>query len=384
MAKAKHNLSSNGISTPEWRLIKKDVKPFKNHNGVYIDYSRLFQSALYYVHYEVAAKALTTSFFKYCERFNKKKAALLKLLPEYEFTSVGKYTFLYLKGVELDDTTIAFIERRYNQLIDKAEQINKVKNTDAKQKPAGPVISIQQRMREQVSDLCAEWDEYVDLLCAGKFDLTKFEPHNQMQIYKSGVIKAAHAKIIKDMYQFEYNQAKQIVEWSDEQIKEGYAYMSAKMRKDFLAFFEKIITACDTYINTGKAVRKTRVKKAPSKEKLLAKLKYKESDPTIGLASINPLSIINCNTLWVYNTKNRKLGCYVADSMGQVLTVKGTSIVGFDPGKSICKTVRKPEILKGANKLSRTKMQKQFDEIKATETSMNGRLNESIILVSTF
>lgn len=384
MAKAKHNLSSNGISTPEWSLIKKDVKPFKNHNGVYIDYSRLFQSALYYVHYEVATKALATSFFKYCERFDKKKAALLKLLPEYEFTSVGKYTFLYLKGVELDDTTIAFIERRYNQLIDKAEQINKVNNTDAKQKPAGPVISIQQRMREQVSDLCAEWDEYVDLLCAGKFDLTKFEPHNQMQIYKSGVIKAAHAKIIKDMYHFEYNQAKQIVEWTDEQIKEGYAYMSAKMRKDFLAFFEKIMTACDTYINTGKAVRKTRVKKAPSKEKLLAKLKYKESDPTIGLASINPLSIINCNTLWVYNTKNRKLGCYVADSMGQVLTVKGTSIVGFDPGKSICKTVRKPEILKGANKLSRTKIQKQFDEIKATETSMNGRLNESIILVSTF
>lgn len=384
MAKAKHNLSFNGMSIPEWSLIKKDVKPFKNHNGVYIDYSRLFKSALYYVHYEVATKALATSFFKYCERFDKKKAALLKLLPEYEFTSVGKYTFLFLKGVELDDTTIAFIERRYNQLIDKAEQINKVKNTDAKQKPAGPVISIQQRMREQVSDLCAEWDEYVDLLCAGKFDLTKFEPHNQMQIYKSGVIKAAHAKIIKDMYQFEYNQAKQIVEWTDEQIKEGYAYMSAKMRKDFLAFFEKIMTACDTYINTGKAVRKTRVKKAPSKEKLLAKLKYKESDPTIGLASINPLSIINCNTLWVYNTKNRKLGCYVADSMGQVLTVKGTSIVGFDPGKSICKTVRKPEILKGANKLSRTKIQKQFDEIKATETSMNGRLNESIILVSTF
>lgn len=384
MAKAKHNLSFNGMSIPEWSLIKKDVKPFKNHNGVYIDYSRLFKSALYYVHYEVATKALATSFFKYCERFDKKKAALLKLLPEYEFTSVGKYTFLYLKGVELDDTTIAFIERKYNELIDKAEQIDKVKNTDAKQKPAGPVISIQQRMREQVSDLCAEWDEYVDLLCAGKFDLTKFEPHNQMQIYKSGVIKAAHAKIIKDMYQFEYNQAKQIVEWSDEQIKEGYAYMSAKMRKDFLAFFEKIMTACDTYINTGKAVRKTRVKKAPSKEKLLAKLKYKESDPTIGLASINPLSIINCNTLWVYNTKNRKLGCYVADSMGQVLTVKGTSIVGFDPGKSICKTVRKPEILKGANKLSRTKIQKQFDEIKATETSMNGRLNESIILVSTF
>jgi hypothetical protein len=66
------------------------------------------------------------------------------------------------------------------------------------------------------------------------------------------------------------------------------------------------------------------------------------------------------------------------------LSVKGTSIVDFDPGKSICKTVRKPATLKGAGKLSRTKMQKQFDEINATETAMNGRLNEHIILISAF
>ena len=144
------------------------------------------------------------------------------------------------------------------------------------------------------------------------------------------------------------------------------------------------MVACDTFINTGKAVRKPRVKKAPSKEKLISKIKYKESEPSIGLASVNPLSIIDSSILWVYNTKNRKLGCYVADSMGQVLSIKGTSIIGFDPKKSLQKTVRKPDILKGANKLSRTKIQKQFDEIKATETEMNGRLNEHIILVSTF
>ena len=70
--------------------------------------------------------------------------------------------------------------------------------------------------------------------------------------------------------------------------------------------------------------------------------------------------------------------------MAQVLSIKGTSIIGFDPKKSVCKTVRKPELLKGSNKLSRTKIQKQFDEIRATETSMNGRLNEHIILISTF
>ncbi len=383
-AKAKRNLSVNGMSIPEWGLVKKDIKPFKNSNGVYMDYKRLFQSAMYYVHYEVPSKTLYASFIKYCERFDKKKAPILKVLPEYEFMSAGKYAFLALKGVELEDDTIAHLEKKYNELLVKAEALQKVKTAETKQKATGPVISIQTRMREQVSDLCGQWDEYVDQLCSGKFDLAKFDPHGQMQVFNSGVIKAAHAKIIKDMYTGQYEEAKEVVAWKDEQIKEGYAYMTAKMRKEFLAFFEKIMTACDTYINTGKAVRKTRVKKAPSKEKLIAKIKYKESDPSIGLASINPLSIIDSNILWVYNTKNRKLGYYVADSMGQVLSIKGTSIIGFDPKKSLQKTVRKPEILKGANKLSRTKIQKQFDEIKATETEMNGRLNEHIILISTF
>jgi hypothetical protein len=383
-AKAKRNLSANGMSIPEWGLVKKDIKPFKNSSGVLMDYKRLFQSAMYYVHYEVPSKALYDNFIKYCERFDKKKAAVLKVLPEYEFMSAGKYAYLALKGVELDDDTIAHLEKKYKELLVKAEALTKVKTAENKQKVTGPVISIQTRMREQVSDLCGQWDEYVDQLCFGKFDLAKFDPHGQMQVYNSGVIKAAHAKIIKDMYTGQYEEAKEVVVWKDEQIKEGYAYMTAKMRKDFLAFFEKIMTACDTYINTGKAVRKTRVKKAPSKEKLISKIKYKESDPSIGLASINPLSIIDSNVLWVYNTKNRKLGCYVADSMGQVLSIKGTSIIGFDPKKSVCKTVRKPELLKGAGKLPRTKMQKQFDEIRATETSMNGRLNEHIILISTF
>lgn len=384
-AKVKRNLSINGISIPEWGMIKKDIKPFKTANGVMMDYRQLLQSARDYVHYEISTKVLHSSFIKYCERFDKNKAALLSVLPEYEFASAGKNAYLSLKGVELEDTTISYLEKKYNELLVKAEIIAKAKAAEVKQKVSnGIIISIQQRMREQVSDLCGQWDDSVDQLCFADFNLTQFEPHSQMQVFNGGVIKAAHAKLIKDMYQSQYEEAKEVVEWKDEQIKEGYSYMTAKKRKEFLAFFEKIMTACDTYINTGKAVRKTRVKKAPSKEKLIARIKYKESEPSIGLASINPLSIIECNTLWIYNTKNRKLGCYVAEAMGQVLTVKGTSIIGFDPKKSVCKTVRKPETLKGAGKLARTKMQKQFDEINATETAMNGRLNEHIILISTF
>ena len=385
MAKVKRNLSINGFSMPEWGLVKKDIKPFKNSNGVLMDYKRLLSDAMYYVHYEVPLKTLVTSFIKYAERFDKKKSAVLKALPDYEFASIGKYAYLAVKGVELEDSTHSYLEERYKELLVKAETLSKAKKAEDTEKVKMPVMSIQDRMKEQVNGLCATWDDYVDQLCFNnEFDLTKFNPHSEMQTHNSGVIKAAHAKIIKDIYWNQYLEAQEVVAWKDEQIKEGYSYMTAKKRKEFLAFYEKIMVACDTFINTGKAVRKPRVKKAPSKEKLISKIKYKESEPSIGLASINPLSIIDSSILWIYNSKNRKLGCYVADSMAQVLSIKGTTILGFDPKKSLQKTVRKPELLKGANKLSRTKIQKQFDEIRATETEMNGRLNEHIILISTF
>lgn len=385
MAKVKRNLSINGFSMPEWGLVKKDIKPFKNSNGVLMDYKRLLNDAMYYVHYEVPLKTLVTSFIKYAERFDKKKSAVLKVLPDYEFASIGKYAYLVTKGVELEESTHTYLEERYKELLAKAETLSKAKKVVDTEKVKMPIMSIQDRMKEQVTGLCATWDDCVDQLCFNNdFELAKFDPHSQMQTYNSSVIKAAHAKIIKDMYWNQYQEAQEVVAWKDEQIKEGYSYMTAKKRKEFLAFYEKIMVACDTFINTGKAVRKPRVKKAPSKEKLISKIKYKESEPSIGLASINPLSIIDSSILWVYNSKNRKLGCYIADSMAQVLSIKGTSIVGYDPKKSIQKTIRKPEILKGANKLSRTKIQKQFDEIRATETEMNGRLNEHIILISTF
>ena len=114
-AKVKRKLSINGISIPEWGMIKKDIKPFKTSNGVMMDYKQLLQSARYYVHYEISSKTLHTSFIKYCERFDKKKAVLLSVLPEYEFASAGKNAYLALKGVELEDTAIEYLENKYQR-----------------------------------------------------------------------------------------------------------------------------------------------------------------------------------------------------------------------------------------------------------------------------
>jgi hypothetical protein len=131
----------------------------------------------------------------------------------------------------------------------------------------------------------------------------------------------------------------------------------------------------------AKVNRKPRKTKAVPKEKLVAKLKYMKSNEPLKLVSVNPTDIIGSGELWVFNCKTRKLGRYVAAEF-QTLGVKGTSITGFDEFKSVQKTLRKPEEkLKEFKAAGKVQLRKFLDDINATDTKMNGRLNEETILL---
>jgi hypothetical protein len=99
------------------------------------------------------------------------------------------------------------------------------------------------------------------------------------------------------------------------------------------------------------------------------------------LVSVNPQDIIGSKEVWVYNTKTRKLGKYVASAY-QELTVKGASIANFSEADSICKTLRKPEEkLKEFKAAGKVALRKFLEDINATDTKMNGRLSEETIIL---
>ena len=129
-----------------------------------------------------------------------------------------------------------------------------IEKQEEKKADAKPKISIQQRMKEQVADLCGTWEGYIDQLMdqeEGDFDLKSFNPYHEMRAYAGGVIKPNHAKIIKDDFAHQLAEAKEVKEWKDEEIKEAYAFTTPQMRKAYLAFYERIDSACDTMIQTG-------------------------------------------------------------------------------------------------------------------------------------
>lgn len=382
MAKAKSSkkLSDTGQSIPDIQLIHPEMKPIVR-GGIERGYQRLLWEALSYVHYEVSDKKLASEFVRYCAKHvDKKSAALLKALPDRDFAVVGKYAYLINMGATLDEHILSTLAEQYDTLLGKAKKVKAPDPADSAK--SAPVISIQDRMREQIQPLCAQWNDTVDAIMLGQAKVSDFDPYRDIQI--ADFVKPAHAKLMRSAFEHTFAEAQQVAEWQDEDLREAYSYMKPKQRKDFLQAVEKIITACDTVINSGRAQRKTRARKAPDKAKLVSKVKFLESFPELGLASINPLSILDSKTLWVYNTKNRKLGMYVADEYSGVLGVKGTTITGFDPAQSVQKTVRKPQELKGSSKLSRTKFDKLFKSLTTTETALNGRLNEHTLLIRVF
>jgi len=235
-------------------------------------------------------------------------------------------------------------------------------------------------------------EEIVEWLETWIIDPAKFDPKgmNINNYFKAREINQAHARIIRDFYEPIYNEFTMLVtppkvkDDSYQQLIEGYrAYTKAQL-KNMLAALEEIMSATNMFLQQAKINRKPRAKKAPSKEKLVSKLKFKTHDDRYKLVSIKPEEAAAALELWVFNTKTRKLGVYVASETA-ALSVKGTTIVNYNEAKSIAKTLRKPEEqLKDANKLPKTKLRKLFDDVNSIETKLNGRINADVILLKAY
>lgn len=245
-----------------------------------------------------------------------------------------------------------------------------------------PVVSIQERVREATFGMTEEIEETIESFSA---DPESFDPKafKVLNLLRGKQVKAAHARIIKDFYQRQYDEYLEVQEGKCDQLKEAYSHLSKAQIKKITVFYHEIISACDMLMQEAKVNRKPRAKKSKPVEKIVEKLKFLKQDEKLKLVSIAPTDIVGAKELWIYNTKSRKLGKYIAGEFND-LGVKGTSITGFDEIKSVQKTLRKPEEqLKEFKNSGKVALRKFLDDIKAVDIKLNGRINEDTILLKT-
>jgi hypothetical protein len=248
-------------------------------------------------------------------------------------------------------------------------------------KPAVYTPSIQERVKEAAYRMTEEIEDAIE---GFQTDPEAFDPKafKMLNLLKGKEVKAAHARIIKAFYSKDLAELEELASGKgDEQLREGYSHRSKKQVKNMIAFYQEIMSACDMLSQEAKVNRKPRAKKSVPAEKIVAKLKYMKTNEPLKLVSTSPTDIVGATELWVYNTKTRKLGKYVAAEY-QTLSVKGTSIINFNETASICKTLRKPEDkLKEFKSAGKVQLRKFLDDINATDTRMNGRINEETVLL---
>ena len=278
------------------------------------------------------------------------------------------------------DATVYLRENISQIILDGREDIADEETVVSKNNTV-PQPSIQDRVREAAFKMTEDIEDAIENF---QQDPETFDPKSIKVVnsLKGRQAKAAHARIIKDFYQGGYDELEELQTTTDEQLKEAYSHLSKGQVKKLFGLYTEIIGACTMLMQEAKINKKPRAKKPQPKDKLVAKLKYQKSNEQLKLVSINPVDIIGAQELWVYNTKSRKIGKYVAEDMGGALSVKGTTITGYNENNSVQKTLRKPvEQLSEFKSAGKIQLRKFLDDIKAVDIKLNGRINDDIILL---
>lgn len=293
-----------------------------------------------------------------------------RLLP----MTVCSLIMAHRKGMPFRGRHIEFIIDSVMDVISKAEPEEIQVVATAEQVYNRPTI--QDRLSERTSEIIGELEGIFDDVATGVKNPTRLYDF----LVANNVVQSQLGKY-EDLYKTRRAELELAQSRTDAQVTEGYRHLKAADFKRITGWIDDLLAAVEQYRGVKKATKKARVKKAPSREKVVAKIKYAKTDAVLKLVSINPADIVGASELWVYNIKSRKLGKYVAAAY-QTLTVKGTSLVNFDTDKSVCKTLRKPdEKLKEFVKCGKIQLRKFLDDVKATESKMNGRMNADIVLL---
>lgn len=347
------------------------------------NHRREWHKTMHYIQHELMPKQLAKATVLYAKNHPDYDDKLIRLLSDCWMATIGKYAHIINNGGILPEDVQGGLDRAMVELTERAKMVKAEKKKEAKveeTKGTGPVLTVQDRMRMQAEEVGALFDTWLDDLLLGKVkSVTKeMDPGKHMTLAD---FKAGQARYVTSFYRPELELLKEVQAGKDPQLVEGYKNISKSSLLRTIKLLDAILSAAAMIETVSKATRKTRKKKAPSVEKLVANVKYCVRHDETGVASVSPAGIIGAQEVWVYNTKTRKLGKYVAqDSAG--LTIKGTTIKDYSTTTSVAKNLRKPkEQLKDFMSAGKVQLRKFLGEIKAVEIKMNGRLSNDVVIL---
>ena len=307
-----------------------------------------------------------------------KDARLMRGIPDGAIRLTPAWVCrMNLMGLELLEHEQCLVD---NQIADMLKIKQEVKKVIDEAETAVAKLTIQDHLREKVSECAGELEGmFDDFIAAGAKMTADWKPIAQIRGMN---ISPNMVGTIADIWKKKLTEFEEVLTGEDADLAEGYSYLNKNQIKQCIKFIEQVIADCGNYVQIKKVERKPRAKKAVSPEKLSSKFKYLKEFAELKLSSIAPAQLVGASEAWLYDTKKRRLIHVMADSHLGTFSVKGSAVVGFDVTLTVQKTLRKPaEQLKDLLSGGKPAARKTFKEIKATETKFNGRGNDNVIIL---
>ena len=324
-------------------------------------------------------------FISHYAKIDKKAAVELLKVDEHHFRHAGILARMIEGGSVLQENEMRHLTEKTEALLTQIQKRQKSQDVQDKKDAAAAkaalpsnVISIQQRMEDKAHDVAGEIegaiDDFILAGCKSDFSTKNYLLANEV----AGPI----AKRIGEFFVPLSKELQETLEGNDEQLVEGYSNFTKRELKKFLEFVDNIIADCNQMVQTAKANRAPRKRKEVSPTKQVARMKFMREFAELSLKSINPTNIIGSTEVWFYNTKYRRIGVYRAE--GTTLSVKGTTIIGFDIKESKAFTLRKPEEFFKGLSMGKRALTNAMKTLRTKPSAPNGRINEETILIGAF
>jgi hypothetical protein len=341
-----------------------------------------FSHAFSWYNYFYGKKDAREMIVNYLELHGRKTdVRTLKRIPDSSIRlTTGWLCRMSMVGLELTDQEQIKLDNLLKEILDsKQDEVAE----EVIVEDAVPRITIQDRLREKVSECAGEMDGLFDEFIASGAKLNA--DYKPVMLMRSMNIAPQMVNDIKQIWTRKLVEFDEAVAGKDADLVQGYGYLSKVQLRNCVKFCELVISDCGAYVQIKKVERKPRAKKAISPEKLSSKFKYLKDFAELKLVSQTTASLVNASEAWLYDTKKRKLIHVLADAHVGSFTIKGTSIVAFDAVNSSQKTLRKPaEQIKSIVSVGKPAARKVYKDIKSTEIQFNGRGNENLIILKSW
>lgn len=290
----------------------------------------------------------------------------------YFVPTYGWIARMILQGSTFDERTLQRLQTHISDCLQTAVQ----------QDEPEPVVvvtakkSIQAAMAEKQAEFLGEVEGEIDNFIINGYRSTGFSLYKYCQSHN---VAKQYMAAVEDICVRRAAELASI--GTDEQITEAYAHLGKRNLRAYIDFLNSLVEDAEKYANFKKANRKPRAKKQKPAGEQVAKLKYLKTSEALNLESLHPANMVGAQQVWVYNTKNKKLGVYHATGAAG-FSVKGSSLQGYDPETSVQRTLRKPaEVIAAMMKASRVPLRRILSDLSTTETALNGRFNDDILIL---